>query len=156
MATINKQATLKAFEIANNLSEISTLLLAWRIKGRSTLTPEQKEELKELEDHLNELVAGFQAHGIDMIADGAQEAARQADQAIDIANAALEKIKNVKHAIDVAAAVVSVAATLLSKDVLGVIDATKDLHALVKDREESKNDGIKAPASGAPSHAQSS
>lgn len=153
MATINKQGTLKAFEIANNLSEISTLLLAWRIKGRRTLSPPQKEELKELEDHLNELVAGFQAHGIDMIADGAQEAARQADQAIDMANAALEKIKNVKHAIDVAAAVVSVAATLLSKDVLGVIDATKDLQALVKAREESKNDGIKAPAPGAPSHA---
>lgn len=156
MATINKQGALKAFEIANNLSEISTLLLAWRIKGRRTLSPPQKEELKELEDHLNELVAGFQAHGIDMIADGAQEAARQADQAIDMANAALEKIKNVKHAIDVAAAVVSVAATLLSKDVLGVIDATKDLQALVKAREESKNDGIKAPAPGAPSHAQPS
>ncbi|MBW3512276.1 hypothetical protein [Janthinobacterium sp. NKUCC06_STL] len=156
MATINKQATLKAFEIANNLSEISTLLLAWRIKGRRTLSPQQKEELKELEDHLNELVASFQAHGIDMIADGAQEAARQADQAIDIANAALEKIKDVKHAIDVAAAVVSVAATLLSKDVLGVVDATKDLQALLKAREESKNDGIKAPAPGAPSHAQPS
>ncbi|MBG6222887.1 MULTISPECIES: hypothetical protein [unclassified Janthinobacterium] len=132
MATINKQATLKALEIANNLSEISTLLLAWRIKGRRTLSTEEKGELKELEDHLNELVASFQAHGIDMIADGAQDAARQADQAIDTANMALEKIKTVKHAIDVTAAVVSVAATLLSKDVMGVIGATKDLQALVK------------------------
>lgn len=156
MATINKQSTLKAFEIANNLSEISTLLLAWRIKGRKTLSDEEKEDLKELEDHLDELVARLQAHGIDMIADGAQEAARQADQAIDIANVALEKIKDVKHAIDVAAAVVNVAATLLSKDVLGVIDATKDLQALTKKNNDTKNDGVMAPLADAPSHAQPS
>ncbi|WP_141213298.1 hypothetical protein [Janthinobacterium sp. PC23-8] len=156
MPTINKQATFKAFEIANNLSEISTLLMARRIKGRGTLDAQQKKDMEELEDHLDELVARLQAHGIDMIAAGAQDAAIKADRAIDIANAKLEKINNIKRTINIAASVVHVAATLLSKDVMGVIEATKELHELTEEKDETKNDGIKAQAPGAPSHAQQS
>lgn len=139
MAAPGKTAKVQAFQMANNLAEVSTLLLAMRIHSRKSLSEAEKKEILELEDCLNELVAKFQAKAIDLIAEEARAAAAEADIAIDLGRDKLEEIDDIKKAIKIGAAVVSVASALLSRSFGAVAKAAGELHAL------SKEGGLVAP-----------
>lgn len=116
--------------IADRLARASGAILALRIALNARTPPPTEaeiEELKQQESHLDQMVAFFRAQGIHMLAQGAQEAVRNVNAAIDEATDIVADIEQTKAAIKAAAGLIDLAGAILSRNPLAVADAVKAL-----------------------------
>ncbi|KAB8044950.1 hypothetical protein [Janthinobacterium aquaticum] len=118
--------------IADRLARASAGILELRIALTAQAPPISAVELQELqqyESHLDHMVAFFRANGIYLLAEHAQDAVRNVNEAIDRGTQVVADIKQTKAAIKAAAGLLDLAGALLSRNPLAVSDAIKSLRA---------------------------
>lgn len=118
--------------IADRLARASAGILELRIALTERTPPPSPEEIKQLkqyETHLDQMVAFFRANSIHMLVQGAQEAVRNVNTAIDHGMQVVADINQRKAAIKAAAGLLDLAGALLSRNPLAVVDAIKALRS---------------------------
>ena len=126
----------QAYAIADSLAQASSLVLELRVRARDALTPDERALLEQYENHLDQMVALFRAYGITLIAEGAEQARGEIEDAIAKGKLQLKRIADVKAAIAAAARLVDLGAAILSRDPLAIGEAAASLRAKPKKDEK--------------------
>lgn len=125
----------QAYAIADSLAQASSLVLELRVRARDALTPDERALLEQYENHLDQMVALFRAYGITLIAEGAEQARGEIEDAIAKGKLQLKRIADVKAAISAAARLVDLGAAILSRDPFAIGEAAASLRAKPKKAE---------------------
>lgn len=123
----------QAYAIADSLAQASSLVLELRVRARDALTPDERALLEQYENHLDQMVALFRAYGITLIAEGAEQARGEIEDAIAKGKLQLKRIADVKAAITAAARLVDLGAAILSRDPFAIGEAAASLRAKPND-----------------------
>lgn len=118
--------------IADRLAQASNQVLELRVRLNNALTsvPRQVlQDLRQIEIHLDQMVAFFRAQGIYMINQGAQQAVANVNAAIEHGKQTVADIHDTKAAIKAAAGLLDLAGALLSRNPLAVVEAANHLRA---------------------------
>lgn len=119
-------------DIADRLAQASNQVLELRVRLNNALTsvPRQVlQDLRQIEIHLDQMVAFFRAQGIYMINQGAQQAVANVNAAIEHGKQTVADIHDTKAAIKAAAGLLDLAGALLSRNPLAVVEAANHLRA---------------------------
>ena len=119
-------------DIADRLAQASNQVLELRVRLNNALTsvPRQVlQDLRQIEIHLDQMVAIFRAQGIYMINQGAQQAVANVNAAIEHGKQTVADIHDTKAAIKAAAGLLDLAGALLSRNPLAVVEAANHLRA---------------------------
>ena len=119
-------------DIADRLAQASNQVLELRVRLNNALTsvPRQVlQDLRQIEIHLDQMVAFFRAQGIYMINQGAQQAVANVNAAIEHGKQTVADIHDTKAAIKAAAGLLDLAGALLSRNPQAVVEAANHLRA---------------------------
>ncbi len=119
-------------DIADRLAQASNQVLELRVRLNNALTsvPRQVlQDLRQIEIHLDQMVAFFRAQGIYMINQGAQQAVANVNAAIEHGKQTVADIHDTKAAIKAAAGLLDLAGALLSRNPLAVVETANHLRA---------------------------
>lgn len=119
-------------DIADRLAQASNQVLELRVRLNNALrsVPRQVlQDLRQIEIHLDQMVAFFRAQGIYMINQGAQQAVANVNAAIEHGKQTVANIHDTKAAIKAAAGLLDLAGALLSRNPLAVVEAANHLRA---------------------------
>lgn len=119
-------------DIADRLAQASNQVLELRVRLNNALTsvPRQVlQDLRQIEIHLDQMVAFFRAQGIYMINQGAQQAVANVNAAIEHGKQTVANIHDTKAAIKAAAGLLDLAGALLSRNPQAVVEAANHLRA---------------------------
>lgn len=129
MTDISKLDRELTYQIADSLAQASSLILERRIalKLAAQRDEDELEQLEQLENQLDQMVALFRAYGIYLLGQAAQDPIAKIQEAIDHAKQNLKKVEDIKHSIGTATRLVELGAAILSRDPLAMFKAAKAL-----------------------------
>ena len=131
MSDVSKLSRELTYEIADGLAQASSLVLELRIalrlaEHRGGKHPDE-EELEQLENQLDQMVALFRAYGIYLLGQAALDPIAEINEAIIDAKKKLKRIDDIKHSIATATKLVELGAAILSRDPLAMVKAARSL-----------------------------
>lgn len=128
VSKLNRELT---YQIADGLAQASSLVLELRIALRLATPPGDKhpdeDELEQLENQLDQMVALFRAYGIYLLGQAAQAPIAEINAAIVEAKEKLKTVDNIKRNIATATKLVDLGAAILSRDPIAMVKAAKSL-----------------------------
>lgn len=131
MSDVSKLSRELTYQIADGLAQASSMVLELRIALRLAAQPGGKhpdeDELEQLENQLDQMVALFRAYGIYLLGQAAQAPIVEINAAIEDAKEKLETVDDIKRNIVTATRLVELGAAILSRDPLAMFKAAKSL-----------------------------
>lgn len=130
VSKLNRELT---YQIADGLAQASSLVLELRIALRLATSSGDKhpdeDELEQLENQLDQMVALFRAYGIYLLGQAAQAPIAEINAAIVEAKEKLKTVDNIKRNIATATKLVDLGAAILSRDPIAMVKAAKSLNS---------------------------
>lgn len=130
VSKLNRELT---YQIADGLAQASSLVLELRIALRLATSSGDKhpdeDELEQLENQLDQMVALFRAYGIYLLGQAAQAPIAEINAAIVVAKEKLKTVDNIKRNIATATKLVDLGAAILSRDPIAMVKAAKSLNS---------------------------
>jgi hypothetical protein len=122
-----------AFELARNFREVAKQVGDTRTGKWDTLTPDQRQTLENEEWDLLSSSMSMRTKAVGIVLEEAKTSLAKIVRVTDHARKAIKTLENVREAIGIAAAVVTLAAAILSKDPQAIAKASQTLLGQVKE-----------------------
>ena len=116
-----------SFDLADQISLISSEVLKFRIKNRPTLSDKDKSDLEDLEVQLDQSTAQLRAAGIAALSAVTKPAQQDIEAATKEAEALLRRIKRTERAVSIATSVLNLALAISAGQPQGIVSAIKDV-----------------------------
>lgn len=131
MSDVSKLSRELTYQIADGLAQASSLVLELRIALRLKTRPGDKhpdeDELEQLENQLDQMVALFRAYGIYLLGQAAQDPIAEINKAIIDAKEKLKPVDDIRRSIATATRLVELGAAILSRDPVAMVKAARSL-----------------------------
>lgn len=113
------------FDFSDQLALVSSEVLRFRIKRKSTLSQDAKARLEDIEIELDKATASVRAQGIAALGAVTKSAREEVETATKDAETLLRRIKKIERALDIATSVLGLALAAIAGQPQGILAALK-------------------------------
>ncbi len=128
----------QAMDLAEEFGEAAEQIRQWRRANRTKITPKENEQLRELTVSLTMIAQTVATNAVGLALDEATVTLAGLESATTRAKKAIKNVQNAKKGIEISAALISLAAAVVSKDPGGVAGSLQALVKAVGDLRASK------------------
>ena len=128
----------QAMDLAEEFGEAAEQIRQWRRANRTKITPKENEQLRELTVSLTMIAQTVATNAVGLALDEATVTLAGLESATTRARKAIKNVQNAKKGIEISAALISLAAAVVSKDPGGVAGSLQALVKAVGDLRASK------------------
>ena len=128
----------QAMDLAEEFGEAAEQIRQWRRANRTKITRKENEQLRELTVSLTMIAQTVATNAVGLALDEATVTLAGLESATTRAKKAIKNVQNAKKGIEISAALISLAAAVVSKDPGGVAGSLQALVKAVGDLKASK------------------